>query len=76
MMILSYMAQDVVTHYNWLSAQEMIDGLALAEAIPNLASVHETGLQYINACRDSIFNTFYTIATNYVIQFYTHSLIS
>lgn len=32
--VLSYMAQDVVTQYGWLSATEMIDGLGLAETTP------------------------------------------
>ena len=32
--VLAYMAQDVVTHYGWLSAGEMLDGLGLAETTP------------------------------------------
>ncbi len=32
--VLSYMAQDVVTQYGWLSARQMIDGLGLAETTP------------------------------------------
>ncbi len=32
--VLSYMAQDVVSHYGWLTATEMIDGLGLAETTP------------------------------------------
>lgn len=32
--VLSYMAQDVVTQYQWLTATEMMDGLGLAETIP------------------------------------------
>jgi chromate transporter len=32
--VLSYMAQDVVTHYGWLTAVQMIDGLGLAETTP------------------------------------------
>lgn len=32
--VLSYMAQDVVTHYGWLTAAQMIDGLGLAETTP------------------------------------------
>jgi len=32
--VLAYMAQDVVDAKNWLSAQEMIDGLGLAETTP------------------------------------------
>jgi chromate transporter len=32
--VLSYMAQDVVTHFGWLSATEMMDGLGLAETTP------------------------------------------
>jgi len=32
--VLSYMAQDVVTQYGWLSAQQMIDSLGLAETTP------------------------------------------
>ncbi len=32
--VLSYMAQDVVVQYGWLSAQQMIDGLGLAETTP------------------------------------------
>jgi len=29
--VLAYMAQEVVQHYQWLDAQEMLDGLGLAE---------------------------------------------
>ncbi|MFT7490933.1 MAG: chromate transporter [Pseudohongiellaceae bacterium] len=32
--VLSYMAQDVVTQYGWLTAAQMIDGLGLAETTP------------------------------------------
>ena len=32
--VLAYMGQDVVTHYNWLSAGEMMDALGLAETTP------------------------------------------
>ena len=32
--VLAYMAQDVVQHYGWLDAGEMLDGLGLAETTP------------------------------------------
>lgn len=32
--VLAYMAQDVVQHYKWLTAGEMLDGLGLAETTP------------------------------------------
>ncbi len=32
--VLAYLAQDVVTHFGWLSTGEMMDGLALAETTP------------------------------------------
>lgn len=32
--VLAYLAQDVVTHYGWLTAGEMMDGLGLAETTP------------------------------------------
>jgi chromate transporter len=32
--VLAYMAQDVVEHYRWLQAGEMLDGLGLAETTP------------------------------------------
>lgn len=32
--VLSYIAQDVVTHYEWLTAAAMMDGLGLAETTP------------------------------------------
>lgn len=32
--VLAYMAQDVVQHFGWLSAGEMVDGLGLAETTP------------------------------------------
>ncbi len=32
--VLAYMAQDAVSHYGWLSATEMLDGLGLAETTP------------------------------------------
>ncbi|MBN8649139.1 MAG: chromate efflux transporter [Caulobacterales bacterium] len=32
--VLSYMTQEAVQHYNWLSAGEMADGLGLAETTP------------------------------------------
>ncbi|MEM1047514.1 MAG: chromate efflux transporter [Pseudomonadota bacterium] len=32
--VLAYMAQDVVNHFGWLTAGEMMDGLGLAETTP------------------------------------------
>ncbi len=32
--VLAYMSQDVVTHLNWLTPEEMMDGLGLAETTP------------------------------------------
>ena len=32
--VLAYLAQDVVTHHGWLTADEMMDGLGLAETTP------------------------------------------
>lgn len=32
--VLAYMGQDVVTHYGWLEAGQMMDGLGLAETTP------------------------------------------
>ncbi|MEE9447825.1 MAG: chromate efflux transporter [Arenicellales bacterium] len=32
--VLAYMGQDVVSHWGWLSAEEMMDGLGLAETTP------------------------------------------
>ncbi|MFM9849532.1 MAG: chromate efflux transporter [Hyphomicrobiaceae bacterium] len=32
--VLAYMAQDVVQHFGWLNAGEMVDGLGLAETTP------------------------------------------
>jgi chromate transporter len=32
--VLAYMGQDVVTHYRWLEAGQMMDGLGLAETTP------------------------------------------
>ena len=32
--VLSYMAQQTVSHYGWLSAGEMLDGLGMAETTP------------------------------------------
>jgi len=32
--VLAYMAQDVVNHYHWLDAAQMMDGLGLAETTP------------------------------------------
>lgn len=32
--VLAYLAQDVVTHFGWLTAGEMLDGLGLAETTP------------------------------------------
>ena len=32
--VLPYVAQDAVQHYGWLSAQQMMDGLALGETTP------------------------------------------
>jgi chromate transporter len=53
--VLSYMAQDVVSQYQWLSAAEMLDGLGLAETTPGplilvtefvgfLAAYHQGGV--------------------------------
>ncbi|MBV1702708.1 MAG: chromate efflux transporter [Hyphomicrobiales bacterium] len=32
--VLAYVAQQAVTHYHWLSAKEMLDGLGMAETTP------------------------------------------
>lgn len=32
--VLAYMAQDIISHYQWLTAGEMMDGLGLAETTP------------------------------------------
>ena len=53
--VLAYMGQDVVSHFGWLSAGEMMDGLGLAETTPGplilvtefvgfLAAFREAGL--------------------------------
>ncbi len=53
--VLSYMGQDVVTNYQWLNANEMLDGLGLAETTPGplilvtefvgyLSAYHQGGL--------------------------------
>lgn len=55
--VLAYLGQDVVGHYGWLSAGEMMDGLGLAETTPGplilvnefvgfLAGFREAGLAY------------------------------
>jgi len=53
--VLAYMAQDVVTGFGWLTAEEMMDGLGLAETTPGplilvtqfvgfLAAYNESGI--------------------------------
>jgi chromate transporter len=32
--VLAYVAQQAVTHYHWLTAGEMLDGLVIAETTP------------------------------------------
>lgn len=55
--VLAYLGQDVVGHYGWLTAGEMMDGLGLAETTPGplilvnefvgfLASYREGGIWY------------------------------
>ena len=55
--VLAYLGQDVVGHYGWLSAGEMMDGLGLAETTPGplilvnefvgfLAGYREAGIGY------------------------------
>ncbi|MFT5400127.1 MAG: chromate transporter, partial [Gammaproteobacteria bacterium] len=55
--VLAYLGQDVVGHYGWLSAGEMMDGLGLAETTPGplilvnefvgfLAAYREGGIWY------------------------------
>jgi len=55
--VLAYLAQDVVTHYGWLSTAEMMHGLGLAETTPGplilvnefvgfLAAYRENGWAY------------------------------
>ncbi len=68
--VLAYMAQDVVTQFGWLTAQEMIDALGLAETTPGplilvtqfvgfLAAFKEGGLWLaISAATIAIWMTF------------------
>ncbi|KMK66145.1 chromate efflux transporter [Puniceibacterium sp. IMCC21224] len=49
--VLAYMAQDVVTGFGWLSADEMMDGLGLAETTPGPLILVTQFVGYIAAFR-------------------------
>lgn len=50
--VLAYMAQDVVTGFGWLSADEMLDGLGLAETTPGPLILVTQFVGYIAAFRE------------------------
>ncbi len=49
--VLAYMAQDVVTHYGWLDAGAMLDGLGLAETTPGPLILVTEFVGYLSAYR-------------------------
>jgi chromate transporter len=49
---LAYMAQDVVTHYRWLDAGAMMDGLGLAETTPGPLILVTEFVGYLAAYRN------------------------
>ena len=51
---LAYMGREVVTHYQWLSTPEMMDGLGLAEATPGPLILVTEFVGFIAAYRDSL----------------------
>jgi chromate transporter len=51
--VLAYMAQDVVHHYRWLTAGEMLDGLGLAETTPGPLILVTEYVGYLAALRAS-----------------------
>ena len=50
--VLSYVAQAAVEHYGWLSAQEMVKGLALAETTPGPLIMVVQFVAFLGAFRD------------------------
>lgn len=50
--VLAYMAQDVVNHYGWLTAGEMMDGLGLAETTPGPLILVTEFVGFLAAFRD------------------------
>jgi len=50
--VLAYMAQAAVTHYHWLSAGEMADGLGLAETTPGPLIMVTQFVGFLAAWRD------------------------
>lgn len=49
--VLAYMGQDVVTHYGWLDAGAMMDGLGLAETTPGPLILVTEFVGYLSAYR-------------------------
>ncbi len=50
--VLSYMAQQTVSHYGWLSAGEMLDGLGMAETTPGPLIMVTQFVGFIGAYRN------------------------
>jgi chromate transporter len=50
--VLAYMAQDVVTHFGWLDAGAMMDGLGLAETTPGPLILVTEFVGYLSAYRN------------------------
>ena len=50
--VLSYVAQAAVEHYGWLTAQEMVRGLALAETTPGPLIMVVQFVAFLGAYRD------------------------
>ncbi len=51
--VLAYMGQDVVTRHEWLEAQQMMDGLGLAETTPGPLILVTEFVGYLAAYRDA-----------------------
>lgn len=50
--VLSYVAQQAVTHYHWLTGSEMVHGLALAETTPGPLIMVVQFVAFLGAYRD------------------------
>jgi chromate transporter len=53
--VLPYVYQGAVEHYGWLSAQQMIDGLALGETTPGPLIMVVAFVGFVGACTQAIF---------------------
>ncbi|HQN65310.1 MAG TPA: chromate efflux transporter [Methylophilus sp.] len=70
--VLPYVTQSVVTHYGWLTTQQMMDGLALGETTPGPLIMVVTFVGFVAGFQAEPLNPIFTgLAAAAVVTFFT-----